>query len=391
MAMNAGDRWARTEPPTEKRKEKAREEGQVAHSPEVNGWAAILVASLLIPFMLSQAESRVMGITTSALQVASHPSVQGALACIAGALLQFLEFIGIIGGIFASVGIFVATAQVGWAASFKAARPRFSRVSPKAGIKNLFSTQSLWGLVKSIIKLGILSAAGYIVIHNLTMAVADKTPASLTPLLEYAGSSFLSFIRLMAVIGFAVGVADYAFQRKRTNDSLKMTKQEVRDERRQQTGDPHMRAQFRRRAYTIARTKTLAAVKTADVVVTNPTHFAVALQYNVEKASAPRVVAKGIDDLALRIREEAQANGIPVVEDPPLARYLHATCEVEQTIPPEIYVAVAKLIAFVYLLPKRPQGMGVLHVPHSVVPTVDPDALPPAVAAAQARRQHGAT
>lgn len=387
MAMSAADRHARTEPPTPKRKREAREKGQVARSPEVSGWVTILAGSLLAPFIFSQSEKRILGITGSALQVAAHPSTQGALTVVGASLLQFLELMGMVGGIIFALGLCVGIAQVGWAASIKAMRPRFSRISPRSGLKNLFSTQALWTLVKSVVKLVVLSAAGYVVMHGVAMTVADKSPASIEPIVAYAGSSFLTFIRLIAVVGVVIGLADYGSQRKRINDSLKMTKEEVRDERRQQTGDPHVRARLRRRAYMISHGRTIAAVKSADVVVTNPTHVAVALQYDVKKSPAPRLVAKGIDELALRIREEALGNDVPVVEDPPLARYLNATCEVDQTIPPEIYVAVAKLIAFVYMLPERQRQVGVLHPPHSVVPNVAPDALPPAVSAAQARWQ----
>ena len=368
--MAAGDRWARTEPPTEKRKKKAREEGQVARSPDIGGWAAMLAGSLLAPFIVSEARSRVLAITSDVAGVASHPTSAGALDVVGSALWQFLTYVAVIGGVFMALALAVGVLQVGKSFSFKAARPRVSRLNPMTGLKSKFSTKALWDLVKQVLKLAILGVLGYVSLHSLMLTVASKSPATLAPLISYAGSSILGFVRTAAVLGLVLAGVDYGVQRHRNNQSLKMTKQEVRDEHKQQTGDPHIRAHIRRRQYSIARSKTIASVRTADVVVTNPTHYAVALQYDPKKASAPRVVAKGTDFLATRIKEEAARVGIPVVEDPPLARYLHASCEVEEVVPAEIYLAVAQLLAFVYRMPGSLRGIGVRGRPHSVVPAV---------------------
>ena len=366
--MAAGDRWARTEPPTEKRKKKAREDGQVARSPDVGAWAAMLAGSLLAPFIFSEARVRVLGITSNVVRVASHPTSAGALDVVGSALGQFLSYVAVIGGAFMAVALAVGVLQVGRSFSVKAARPRFSRVNPVTGLKSRFSTQTLWELVKQVLKLAILGMLGFFSLHSLMLTVASKSPVTLAPLLDYAGSSILGFVRTAAVLGIALGAVDYGIQRHRHNQSLKMTKQEVRDEHRQHTGDPHMRAHMRRRQYSIARSRTIASVRTADVVVTNPTHVAVALQYDPARANAPRLVAKGTDFLAQRMKEEAARCGIPLVEDPPLARYLHATCEVDDVVPEEIYLAVAQLLAFVYRMPKSLRGVGVRSRPHSAVP-----------------------
>jgi flagellar biosynthetic protein FlhB len=366
--MAAGDRWARTEPPTEKRKKKAREDGQVARSPDVGAWAVMLAGSLLAPFILSEARVRVLGITSNVIRVASHPTSAGALDVVGSALGQFLSYVAVIGGAFVAIALAVGVLQVGRSFSVKAARPRFSRVNPVTGLKSRFSTQTLWELVKQVLKLAILGMLGFFSLHSLMLTVASKSPVTLAPLLDYAGSSILGFVRTAAVLGIALGAVDYGIQRHRHNQSLKMTKQEVRDEHRQHTGDPHMRAHMRRRQYSIARSRTIASVRTADVVVTNPTHVAVALQYDPARANAPRLVAKGTDFLAQRMKEEAARCGIPLVEDPPLARYLHATCEVDDVVPEEIYLAVAQLLAFVYRMPKSLRGVGVRSRPHSAVP-----------------------
>lgn len=385
--MAAGDRWARTEPPTPKRKKQAREEGQVARSPEIGAWAVVLAASLFAPAVLSFARTRVLGVASSAFGVASHPSVKGALGVLGSGVRQFIVYIAVVGGAVMAVALLVGVAQVGKAASAKAARPRVSRLSPKNGFQRLFSPRIGWELAKQVLKLSVLVAVGYFSLHALALEVAGTTPASITPLVDYAGSSLLGFVRTVAVLGLALGAADYGVQRHRMNQSLKMTKQEVRDERKQQEGDPTVRAQLRRRQFVIARSRMIAAVKTADVVVANPTHVAVALQYDPQRSGVPRVVAKGIDTLAQRIREEAARVGVPVVEDPPLARYLHATCPVGDDIPAEIYVAVAQLIAFVYSLKPAVRGAGVHRPPHSVVPEIEPDAPPAGLRALKDRRR----
>ena len=366
--MAAGDRWARTEPPTEKRRKRARDEGQVARSKEIGAWVAILGGSLLAPFILSEARSRVIGVTTNAAEVASHPTTTGALDVVGSALGQFVSFVALIGGVFMAIALVVGIAQVGKNVSFKAARPRFSRMNPVAGLKNLFSPRAGWELGKQVLKLLVLGVLGYFSLHSLMLTVASKSPVTLAPLLDYAATSILGFVRTAAVLGLALGAVDYGIQRHRHNQSLKMTKQEVRDERKEQTGDPYVRAHMRRRQYSIARSRTIASVRTADVVVTNPTHVAVALQYDPARANAPRLVAKGTDFLAQRMKEEAARCGIPLVEDPPLARYLHATCEVDDVVPEEIYLAVAQLLAFVYRMPKSLRGVGVRSRPHSAVP-----------------------
>ncbi len=385
--MAAGDKYARTEAPTPKRRKEARDEGQVARSPEVNGWLALLVTSMLLRWFLSLAGSRVFSVTASAVGVMRHPSVAGDVAVLESGLRQFLVVAAIVGGVLLAVGVVASVAQVGRAASVKAARPRFTRLSPKSGLKRLFSLQAGWELAKQVLKLALLAGVAYYSLRTLLMTVGDKQPVSLAPLLSYLGSSLVSFVRTVAVIGLGLGLADYGYHRHRMSQQLKMTKQEVKDERRQQEGDPAVKGRIRRQQYAIARSKVIAAVKTADVVVANPTHYAVALQYDPSRGGAPRVVAKGVDGLALRIREEAERHGVPVVEDPPLARYLNASCDVEQQVPVAVYVAVARLIAFVYSLTPQMRTVGVHRRPHSVVPELDQDAPPPAVEAARRRRE----
>ncbi|MHB1585316.1 MAG: EscU/YscU/HrcU family type III secretion system export apparatus switch protein [Acidimicrobiales bacterium] len=376
--MAASDKHSRTEAPTPKRKGEARKEGRVARSPDVGGWVAILVATVVVPWLFSSTERRVLAVTGQARQVMSHPTVPGALAVVGPALLDVLTIVVPVALVFMAAGVLANIAQVGFGFATKAARPRLDRISPAAGVKRLASPNTVWEVVKQVLKLGILSGLGYQVFSDLTHHLAVASPVGLAPVLGFTASTLAGFVRSLAAVGLALGIADYAIQRHRLQTGLKMTKNEVKDERRQSEGDPAMRAQLRKRQYAIARSRMMAAVKTADVVVTNPTHFAVALRYESGGSSAPRVVAKGVDVVAARIRQEAATHRVPVVEDPPLSRYLFAVCEVGQPIPAEIYLVVARVLAFVYSLPASWRGVGVHRRP--------PSNLPPDLAAISSMR-----
>jgi len=385
--MASADKDSRTEKPTPKRRREARERGQVARSPDIGGWAAVLLGSFLIPWMLSMGRARVLTVFNAIVPVMRHPTVPGAMSALGTGLLQVVYYVATVGAAFAVVGVAVNILQVGRATSLKAAAPKFSRLSPKAGVQRLFSPNILWELGKQLLKLGILTVVAYTALRGLALAVGGKAPISLAPILDFAAASLLRFIRTVALLGLGLGVVDYAIQRHRLGKSLKMTKQEVKDEHRQAEGDPTMKGQLKRKQYAIARSKMMAAVKTADVVVANPTHFAVALRYQRSSDSAPRVVAKGADGLAARIRQEASTHGIPVVEDPPLARYLFSACEVDQQIPGSVYVAVAQVIAFVYSLSPTTRGIGVHRRAPSSVPADVADPRRANVARARRRRR----
>ena len=318
--MPAQDKHQKTEPPTPKRRREARQRGQVARSVDVAGWAGVAVSSFLVPWFLRLVTGQVLAVLHQATDVFGHPTPQAALRVLESGLKVILVSIAPLGGILALVAIVANVAQTGRVFSFKAARPKLSRISPKEGIRRLVSPQNGVQLLKQLVKLLLLVGVGYQAIAGIVHEMVDARPVSLLPILGATGANVLSFIRIVSLLGLAVGLVDFFYQRRKLNDQLKMTKQEVKDEQRSSEGDPHLKAMVRKRMYQIARTQMLAAVRTADVVVTNPTHYAVALRYDATRSAAPRVVAKGSDQLALRIREEAATSAIPVVEDPPLAR-----------------------------------------------------------------------
>jgi flagellar biosynthetic protein FlhB len=370
--MPVGDKHSKTEKPTPKRRREARRRGQVARSHDIGGWSALLLGSLLLPWYFGTAERRVLGLMAVASNVMTNPSTSAAVGVLGAGMLDVLYIFVPLGAAMMVLGIMTNVAQVGPGLSFESARPKLSRVSPAKGIKRLFSPNTLWELGKQVLKLTFLSLLAYRTLNTVLHALTGTEPVGITPIVGYLASAVLGLIRVMALLGLALGFADYAVQRHRLTSGIKMTKQEVKDEHRQQEGDPAVKGELRRRSYAIARSRMMASVKTADVVVANPTHYSVALQYRAENGFAPRVLAKGTDALALRIREEASRHLIPVVEDAPLARYLYAVCDIDEQIPPELYLVVARLLAFVFSLPANLRGATVHHPAPSVLPNHSP-------------------
>ncbi|HVB06582.1 MAG TPA: EscU/YscU/HrcU family type III secretion system export apparatus switch protein [Acidimicrobiales bacterium] len=366
--MPTSDKHARTEKPTPKRKKEARDKGKVARSADITAFAGLLGASTLLPALFSSARGKVLNLVDEAMNVARNPSPQGAETVFGHGLMAVLQVIVPLAGGLALLGCVANLAQVGLHLSGKGLAPQFSRISPKGGLKRLFSAANGVNLAKQLAKVALLGALTTSVITTLLHAVPAGSPEPLIATVGIGASHLLGFIRIVATLGVALGIADFLYQRKHLLDTLKMTKQEVKDEARQREGDPAVKADLRRRAYAIARSRTLAAVRGADVVVANPTHYAVALRYDKARAAAPVVLAKGEGSLALRIKAEAARCLIPVVEDPPLARYLFATTEAGRAVPAEIYVAVARLLAFIYSLPPTFTGGAIHSFPHSHVP-----------------------
>ena len=373
--MAAGDKHQRTEKATPKRRKEARDRGQVPRSADVSAFIGLLGASALLPALVSSAKSHILGVFQQSLNVIQDPTTAGAEGVFGLGMKTAFEVILPLAAALAAVGVAANAAQVGLHLTPKALRPKFSRISPKGGFSRLFSPMNAVNLWKQVAKIVILGGITTEVIMSLMHSVPAGTAVPLISTVGIGAGKLLTFVRTVALIGVALGILDYAYQRKHLFDSLKMTKQEVKYEMRYREGDPYTKGEIRKRSYQIARTRVLAAVRTADVVVANPTHFAVALQYDKARAAAPVVLAKGEGLLALRIKDEAGRCLIPVVEDPPLARYLFATTEPGHVVPTEIYVAVARLLAFIYSLPPSLRGGNINSYPHSAVPFDPADEL----------------
>jgi flagellar biosynthetic protein FlhB len=248
----------------------------------------------------------------------------------------------VLAGVAASVGM------VGFKPSGKALKPDFRRINPVSGAKNLFGPNALVETAKSMAKVGVVAAIVAIALLPRLPEFGGMVGISPTDFGAILATDMGSLVKRAAFAYLFIGLADFAWQKRRTEKSMRMDKQEVRDEAKNQDLPAEVRSMIRRRQMEAARKRMMSAVPTADVVVTNPTHYSVALRYDTSRADAPEVVAKGKGVIALRIRELAAEHGVPVIPDPPLARGLYASVEIGHLIPEEFFGAVAAVLAFVY-------------------------------------------
>ncbi len=355
------DKSQRTERPTAKRRKEMREEGNVARSTELGGWAALLFVASFLPQLGGAITSRLLSFMQMTSDAMAHPDAEKAVGLIGNGLATAAEA-AVPALLFAGVlAIAIAVTQVGLVFAPKAMRMKFSRISPKSGFSRIYSSQGLWTLGKTMLKLVTLAFVGYLIIHRFVGGMLGGGTLPLQATLIAASSTITQLMRFIGFSALVIAGADYYFERRKHQQDLRMTKQEVKKEFRENEGSPEMRRAQKSKARALSRQQIMAAVARADVVVTNPTHFAVAIAYDSSTDRAPRVVAKGADFNAVAIRERAKSCRVAIVENPPLARTLHATCEVDDVIPPQLYAAVAQLLAFVYSLSSTARVMNEVH------------------------------
>jgi len=347
---------SKTEKATPKRRTEARKQGQVAKSIDLNG-AVILSAGLVGIMMLGpKIVSGAGSAMTAIFEQISNPSTANTAAGLHSleqiALHTILTTVAPIGGMCVAAAFVVNVAQVRFRPTPAAIKPNFKKISPIAGAKNLFGPRLLFEGAKSLTKVAVVAAVvALALLPDLTNlgASIDTTPVALGKMIA---SGAYGIAERAAAAYLLIGILDLIYQKRKLEKSLKMTKQEVKEEAKQQNTPPEVRMAIRRRQIQAARARMMAAVPKADVVVTNPTHFAVALSYDGSHP-APVVVAKGQDLVAKQIRRIAEENKVPIVPDPPLARSLHASVEIGQMIPAELFAAVAQVLAFVYRMAGR--------------------------------------
>ena len=339
----------KTEQPTARRKREARRDGNLARSPEVVAWAQMLGAGVLLPMSFSLGTNSLRQVMSQVGTAVSRPDADAAVRLLGTALGSGMLVVAPLAIGMVAIGLVGNFAQTRFAISGKALKPKFDRISPKKGLKRLLSPHSAWEAAKAALKLAVLTAVAWPGVAHLGMALGTGGQVPAGEILSEVASATMGLIRSTALAGLALAAVDYAFQRRRVRKSTMMTKQEVKEEYRQSEGDPMTRQRIRQRQMEMSRNRMMAAVAVSSVVVVNPTHIAVALEYRPE-IGAPRVVAKGQGFIAQRIREEAEKHDVPIVRDVPLARTLHAACKLGQAIPAELYEAVARLLAFVFSL-----------------------------------------
>ncbi|HRF47116.1 MAG TPA: flagellar biosynthesis protein FlhB [Anaerolineales bacterium] len=354
----------RTEAPSGKRLAEARRKGQVPRSIELQSAAVLLAAATI----LSTAGSSYAAHTGEVLRetLASFGELASVDASVAGDLLwaamgRQIPSLGDLGLIVLGIAVVAVAAALGqtglvWASQ----RPWFdaSRLDPLQGLKRLVNVSGLVNLLKAALKLVLIGWVAYAFLMGEAAQLPALAAMSLNDAVELWVDLALGLFWRVASAYVVVAVADYAYQRWEWWKSLKMTKQEVKEEYKQNEGNPQIKNYIRQQQRKMARQRMMAAVPKADVVITNPTHYAIALKYQREEMDAPTVVAKGVSAVALRIRAVAGEHSVPIVENPPLARALYRLVEIDDPVPPQLYLAVAEVLAYVYGL-KRPKGASV--------------------------------
>jgi flagellar biosynthetic protein FlhB len=345
----------KTEKATPKKLDEARQKGQIARSVDLNGAAVLLAALLALSAAGPALLTRIQEATLAILTLVSTPQVVDAanLGTLFGDVGQHVGLaVAPLLGACLLAGVAINVLQTGGKPAPKALKPQFGKLNPLQGAKQLLSPNSAVEAVKSLLKVTIVGAVATLVLMPRLDELAALVGMSAPALVATLAGDVMHLAQIVAVAYLAIAFADLFWQRYRHGKQLRMDKQEVKDEFKNTDLPPEVKGAIRRRAMEAARARMMDAVPTADVIVTNPTHFSVALRYDSGN-QAPVVVAKGQDHIALRIRELARAAGVPVVPDPPLARALHASVEVGHSIPEELYQAVAQLLAYVYRVAGR--------------------------------------
>ncbi len=339
---------SKTEKATPRRREKAREEGQVAKSMDIAISSSLVVVFLLFLFYIPYAFKKLYSLFVhffanplDNIPELNYHIVEEIVKDLG--ILLFPIFLALL-----VVGVVANAAQVGIKITFKPLMPKLERIDPISGLKRLFSLKVLFELLKNLLKLIVATAVSYYIVSYL---LEDVFHFATTPL--YDDAYFMIKYTLILILGFAllsipVAAMDFFFRRYEFEESIKMSKEEIKEEQKLYEGHPEVKRAIRKKMREMSLTRMMAEVAKADVVITNPEHYAVALQYKRGKMYAPKVVAKGVDRIALRIKEEARLHHIPIEENPPLARALYQACDIGDYVPENLYQAIAKIFAKIY-------------------------------------------
>ncbi|WP_259783176.1 flagellar biosynthesis protein FlhB [Aestuariispira ectoiniformans] len=353
--MSDSDSSDKTEEPTSKRLSDARKKGQVPMSRELNTWMMLfgvaIILAMMAPGVMNDLKVLLRNHIEMSYQLSLGPSEIGSyLVGMLVALLKILAGPFLLLVIFA---LFSGMSQNGILFATEQLKPKLNKISPIAGAKKWFSVKNYVEFLKGILKITIVGIMGVIMLAPEANRVDTMPGVPFSHLLTDVHDLILRLLVGALAILFIITIADIFFQRFNHTKQLRMTKQEVKEEFKNAEGDPHVKGRLRQIRAERARQRMMQAVPEADVVVTNPTHFAVALAYKQNEMDAPKVVAKGQDVLAFKIREIAEEHDVAIVENPPLARALYASVEIDEVIPEEHYKAVAEVISYVFSLKNR--------------------------------------
>jgi flagellar biosynthetic protein FlhB len=342
----------KTEPATPKRREEAARKGQVARSQELNSAVVLIVSITSIYFLGGKLFQDLASFTINTIEQ-SHTYEMNANSFRVHMLGWGRIFFMTIGPILLILGVTslaISLGQVGFTINEEALSPKFNRLDPVQGAKKMFSKRSLVELTKGIFKILIIGYISYITIVPALPQILVLADAGLGNSFGFIGRMVFEVGINTSLVLLILAILDYMYQKWEHNQSIRMTKQEVKEEQKQTEGDPQIRMRIRTLQREAARQRMMDEVPEADVVITNPTHYAVAIKYDMEFMDAPKVVAKGQNLIAQKIKQVAKDAGIPVVENKPLAQALFRAVEIGQNVPEELYRAVAEVLAYVFRL-----------------------------------------
>ena len=348
----------KTEKPTAKKLLEARKQGQSAKSQDLGAWLGVAAAAAMMPLMIRVGRERLTRMFEGLEDVAKDPEPAAVLSALADGGAAIAPVVGPLAAVTVVVAIAASAGQGGLHFATKAAKPSAKNLNLIKGVKRLFGPAAWWQGGKALLKTVAVGLVLYMTVSGLTPLLLSSGSMPLSSILDAVSGGVGSMIRTAVIVGLVLGGIDYVVVRRRTDKQLRMTRKEVTDEAKQSEGDPQLKGAIRSKQMAMSRNRMMAEVQKADVVLVNPTHVAVALRYDKDRG-APRVVAKGSGHVAAKIRAKATEHRVPMVADIPLARALHAACEVDQEIPPHLYAAVARVLAFVMALRRRGSASGV--------------------------------
>jgi len=348
------DDLEKTEEPTPKKLEDARKEGNVAKSMELSGFIVLFVATIVIIFYFKYITDYLVGFYRFYI---SFIGVEITKSLVIKIVLQsMLNFFLLLAPLL--IAIFIAAilgnvAQFGFLFTIKPLIPKFEKINPIKGLKRLFSFKTIVEALKMTLKVAIAFGVGGWLFFEFLKEVPKLELMSFFEQLKWFEEKALIIVFAMLAVFLVFSLIDFMYQKYTYIKSLRMSKQEIKDEYKQTEGNPEIKAKIRQLQREMAKKRMMSEVPKADVVITNPTHYAVAIRYDKTKDEAPRVIAKGVDNLAIKIKEIAREHDILIVENPSLARELYKLVEVDELIPPKLYQAVAEVLAFVYRAKNR--------------------------------------
>jgi flagellar biosynthetic protein FlhB len=346
----------KTEEPTAKKQTDTRKEGKVAKSKELSSGVQLIMLFVILKFWVSYMGKGFLGVFDSVYnRIPDYTMYWGGRIVteeftnlVSRGLIAILIEVAPFFGIGVVVSVLINMLQFKFQITTKPLQPKFNKLNPVSGMKRLFSKEKILELLKSIAKVALISYVVYITIKDDWVYLVQFYDMSLNQAIEIVGNIVINLGLKISIIFMVIAFVDLFYQRHKFKEDIKMTKQEVKDEYKNSEGDPQIKGKIRSKMREASQRRMMQDVPKADVVITNPTHYAVAIRYNPDEAPAPVVLAKGADYLALKIKEIAKENKVEIVENKPLARMLYANVDIGQQVPPELYQAVAEVLAMVY-------------------------------------------